>query len=186
MPSKAIKRLILTYAVCTAAVVALSALSYSTGAQEDVQVTKSAVRATAESFRWAIEWLRVVGGLVAAVIGGVGVVGWYRISIRNKEVENLKSANESWRIRVESQDAELIELKKSREGLIGRIEEKDKTLKDLQARTDLTPMIEMLAAFIKVQEARYEKATSAMVELARLSAAIDKISSRLGGLDDIR
>lgn len=146
----------------------------------------------------AIEWLKIIGGVFGFLIGGYGIWVYSRTTARTKTAEALEATVDIYKQQIDALTARDVTREKQHTEMITAMQDREKEVSALRARTDLSEvlkgvqllaqaqsqslqesanrdhsMIELLSGFMRSSEQRYEsgmKIMSGMLEATATQA----------------
>lgn len=101
--------------------------------------------------RSLIEWLRVVGGIVGMIFGGIGVYIYYRTTVNKATVIALNETTAAYKQRIDAFNGQLTDLVSEQKTLLASLTEKDVQIATLRERTDITSVLALQNELLTIQ-----------------------------------
>lgn len=106
----------------------------------------------------AIEWGRLIGGVVGLVVGVLGAIFgafgiwvYYRTTVRTKTTEGLESTVKIYRAELEALHDRDKRMSEDYKQLVGAMAEREREIVSLRGRTDLSEVLKTTQSVVKVQ-----------------------------------
>lgn len=101
--------------------------------------------------RSLIEWLRVVGGIVGMIFGGVGVYIYYRTTVNKATVSALNETTAAYKQRIDAYSGQLTDLVTEQKRMLLALTEKDVQISTLRERTDITAVLALQNELLSIK-----------------------------------
>jgi cell division protein FtsB len=126
-----------TRAVIPSGLLVVAAFLLSLAATQSTANTPPA----AISWQWLIEWLRIIGGLLGMVAGGVGIWAYFRVSSRQKTEQAQARALTIYKEQIDALEARMQTMADDHTAQRVQMEARERELITLRARTDLSEVL---------------------------------------------
>lgn len=100
-------------------------------------------------FTSLLEWFRVAGGIIGFITLGLGILLYYRVSMRSKWTEALNQTVEIYQQQNVALDLRIKSMEDEYKLVIGQMQERERELITLRARTDLTEVLKSSQVMIQ-------------------------------------
>lgn len=100
-------------------------------------------------FTQILEWFRVAGGIIGFITLALGIVLYYRISMKGKWTEALNQTVDIYQQQNVALDLRIKSMEDEHKLVIGQMQERERELITLRARTDLTEVLKSSQVMIQ-------------------------------------